>query len=736
MDGPSDLSEDNARLKQQLEDLQRLHKQEQLEMESKLKKAYGETVQQKNAELDTMRNRMARLTRQLDEEVTRRDHVQAESMQLERKVHELTEGGEMSVLQQPPSTSASNKGSKISFEKERTKEEEDRVKQITKERGAQVSTKLMRVVDQCMRQKDLRQAWLRGAGVNDTAFSTLAQVLADCPSLQTLDLGQNQLTMDSSSGLCQLITTAPNLSFVGLAENMFTLRSVGYFMTAVMERQGVKKLQPLDLLDLQGNEGIIAAANAPPPEGLLRQVNSTLGVGKLPPRGAELVAQLMRTLWRFLHDTNHPQIRGTNIEEVSFQSLEKKALGKMENALIKILLQGVEEDGRSSASADGDISAVRSVTANLALLSLLEAPAIDEPGPLGSTGQREEASRDERRSDSANVHLPPIEGSRSSPNLLEGRGAKDTAKKLSRTEPRDPFSDLKSAFEPPKKKATTFSSKSFLSKSGMILTPMLERTLETTEINHARDQETGYTLLEFACHRGDMSLAKLCKRKGAKLSKPFKNGDTAFHIATRNKRYDMMEFLHMYGVQVDLPDANGKTALHIAAANNDVDAVCRLLEWGADVNMRDAHQCTPIHTAAAGGYEQVTTLLLEVGADMNAKDDKNFTAVAHAEAHNHFDLMKRLKQLGGHGLHQRGSDLVASKSMKSLGELTVKAGQLRSSSLGRIGKVPVSGLPGPIPPPRDDSIKAEPRYEFLASGKSADGKRGKGWEVSQAFRVS
>lgn len=60
----------------------------------------------------------------------------------------------------------------------------------------------MRVVDQSlggfvhwpvlrwMRQRDLQQALLRGASINDTAFATLVQALNDCPSLQTLDLSQ------------------------------------------------------------------------------------------------------------------------------------------------------------------------------------------------------------------------------------------------------------------------------------------------------------------------------------------------------------------------------------------------------------------------------------------------------------------------------------------------------------------------------------------------------------------
>jgi len=157
-----------------------------------------------------------------------------------------------------------------------------------------------------------------------------------------------------------------------------------------------------------------------------------------------------------------------------------------------------------------------------------------------------------------------------------------------------------------------------------------------------------------------------------------------------------MEFLHLYGVKVNSADKAGRTALHVAACNDDVDAVCRLIEWGADVNMKDNKLRTPLHNAAAGGHMTVTMLLLEVGADMNAKDEKEYTAVAHAEANNHFQLMDRLVLLGGRRHAMVAKALSESKSAKSLGELNVSAQMLKSSSLGRIGKVKVSGLPPPL----------------------------------------
>merc|ERR1719261_1288389 len=277
---------------------------------------------------------------------------------------------------------------------------------------------------------------------------------------------------------------------------------------------------------------------------------------------------------------------------------------------------------------------------------------------------------------------------------MGGSAESKAMQKSQRVELRDPFSDLKAAFEPPKEKLKTFNLKQIVTRNGTVLMNMLERLLETTEID-AFDVETESTLLEYACQTGNVGLAKLCYRRGANLSARTKKGDTAFNIVTKNRRYDIMEFLHKYGVKVNSSDIEGQTALHIAAGQNDVDGVCRLLEWGADVNMRDNKRKTPLHVSAAGGHFKTTMLLLEVGAELNAQDEKGYTSAAWAEAKNHFALMDRLVMLGGkgHGLSQKDNTMKSSKSAKQLGDLNVSPQMLKSSSLGRIGKIRVQGMP-------------------------------------------
>ena len=86
-----------------------------------------------------------------------------------------------------------------------------------------------------------------------------------------------------------------------------------------------------------------------------------------------------------------------------------------------------------------------------------------------------------------------------------------------------------------------------MSKQGTVLLAILERLLETTRID-AVDVESGQTLLEYACHTGNISLAKMCYRRGANLSAKTQSGKTCLNIATQRKHYDIMEFLHSYGV--------------------------------------------------------------------------------------------------------------------------------------------------------------------------------------------
>ena len=80
----------------------------------------------------------------------------------------------------------------------------------------------------------------------------------------------------------------------------------------------------------------------------------------------------------------------------------------------------------------------------------------------------------------------------------------------------------------------------------------------------------------YACHTGNMGLAKLCYRRGAVLSAKTQKGETAFNIVTQNKRYDALP-------QLDRPSQGSQKTCVLAQAppkkERSVQSIWRLLMY-------------------------------------------------------------------------------------------------------------------------------------------------------------
>ena len=235
-----------------------------------------------------------------------------------------------------------------------------------------------------------------------------------------------------------------------------------------------------------------------------------------------------------------------------------------------------------------------------------------------------------------------------------------------------------------------FSLRPLLNQSGQVKMAAFESLLATTSI-HAKDVETGQTMLEYACRSSDLSLAKFCYRHGARLEALTSRGESLLNIAVSGKSYPLMDFLVSYGVSVNHVDTQGVTGLHTLVSLGDTDGMCRLIERGADVNACDSEGRTPLHYACMKGFSEIAELLLELGASLNVSDSKGFTAVAHAEACDHFKLMDRLVQLGGlgHTLLNRNKPPAVDHTNRGvkLGKISIKPLYLgKSGGLGRLSK--------------------------------------------------
>jgi hypothetical protein len=520
----------------------------------------------------------------------------------------------------------------------------------------------MRVVEHWIRHRDLEEVNVRRTGLTDEAFQTLVHVLQQSPSLHTLDLSDNELSMTSVSDIAQLLTSIPDLQMLSVARNNLPLHAIGYLMTAMLERQA-QDMDPPVLVNFTENQGLLNEENHGQEALAMQDRCQTLLNLKVSLRGANLLVTVSKALWNFLIDTGHP-LMPADASSVSWASLDEVTHGKLLEALRPIVVCEEQINGES-----------RSLSAWI---------AIAESRP---EGEEEPADDAEEESPVFQISSEPVEifpppGSKL-PKTVE---TIEEVPKMVAQEP--PASAQLGITAPPKKveKSKTFNIKQIVTKNGMILMNILDRMLETTAID-ATDVETDKTLLEYAAMHGNMSLAKLCFRRGMNMSALTKDGNTAFNVATKRKDYGMMEFLHMYGVKVNSADAEGRTALHVATANNDIDGICRLIEWGSDINLRNHKKQTPLHFAAMGGYMEVAMLLLELSAELNAKDEKNFTAVAHAEATDHFELMDRLVQLGG----KHASELALQKSAieDKIGRLAQPKFMRKSTSLTRMKKLPV-----------------------------------------------
>eukprot|EP00602_Paraphysomonas_sp_CaronLab_P010982 CAMPEP_0185018430 /NCGR_PEP_ID=MMETSP1103-20130426/1159_1 /TAXON_ID=36769 /ORGANISM="Paraphysomonas bandaiensis, Strain Caron Lab Isolate" /LENGTH=90 /DNA_ID=CAMNT_0027548241 /DNA_START=43 /DNA_END=311 /DNA_ORIENTATION=+ len=84
-----------------------------------------------------------------------------------------------------------------------------------------------------------------------------------------------------------------------------------------------------------------------------------------------------------------------------------------------------------------------------------------------------------------------------------------------------------------------------------------------------------------AASKGDWSGVKRCVERGINIHTRDKSGWTALHLAARNGRRDICEYLISKGADVTIRNNLGSTALHLAARNGHRDTCEYLISKGA-----------------------------------------------------------------------------------------------------------------------------------------------------------
>ena len=110
-------------------------------------------------------------------------------------------------------------------------------------------------------------------------------------------------------------------------------------------------------------------------------------------------------------------------------------------------------------------------------------------------------------------------------------------------------------------------------------------------------------------------------------------GDTALHIATRNRESDWVGFLIGKGADPNIGDAQGDTPLIIAARIGFEAAATWMVERTAQVDIANRRGETALIVAVQQRQRQIVELLLEAGANPDKAD--------HAAGYSARDYAKR-----------------------------------------------------------------------------------------------
>ena len=103
-----------------------------------------------------------------------------------------------------------------------------------------------------------------------------------------------------------------------------------------------------------------------------------------------------------------------------------------------------------------------------------------------------------------------------------------------------------------------------------------------TDANPDQTDEDGRSGLHYAALNGNLRIAAILIRAGAKLNFKDRLGDTALHWAAERNQPEMARLLIEAGASVDAEDKDGLTPLMFAARAANLEMVRLLLADGAD----------------------------------------------------------------------------------------------------------------------------------------------------------
>ena len=170
------------------------------------------------------------------------------------------------------------------------------------------------------------------------------------------------------------------------------------------------------------------------------------------------------------------------------------------------------------------------------------------------------------------------------------------------------------------------------------------RTKSPEDDINARDEKhaSGFTALLWACHRGNLEMAKLLIEKGdADVGvKDLSSMSVLHHACVEVKAADLVRYLIVdRGVEVNALSMSGSSALCEAANYGHLATVKILVQFGAKID-DPGFDSSPLMIASEHGHLDVVKYLVGKGAEIDAKSLVGRLSALHsAVKHNHTEVI-------------------------------------------------------------------------------------------------
>lgn len=163
----------------------------------------------------------------------------------------------------------------------------------------------------------------------------------------------------------------------------------------------------------------------------------------------------------------------------------------------------------------------------------------------------------------------------------------------------------------------------------------------------ATKDRNGETALHIACKQRNVNIIKALIAGGAALEIESKDGWTALHFAVSGGPVEVLKCFLDLDINTSPQAKNGQTPFHLAIEGGNLELLHVMLEMKPHLDLGDKTGLTPLHLASELQDPDPTLLLLVTGANPNLKDKRGYSPL-------HIDILCGKNDLVG-GIANPGS---------------------------------------------------------------------------------